>query len=223
MLLCEFNENDDNFDNLMRQLDSIRSPNNEKSSIKIDFLNENTEEIKNNVSANENTIEDIDRMLNDFPVSHSRRKVDEDDIMSVSPNKNSFLNLKINIETLGGIQKEDSVISDFERYASMMLKQNKDIGRESRNEYNDDSINYKVNNEIYWWSINNQPSEETLTNRKLNNEFKPYGVFLKKSEASSPPVKYYARTNLLLYSGGDRRLEAEIIKNDPKNKRFNLK
>ena len=71
----------------MMQLDSIKSPNGDKNSVHIDLLLENTEELKNNLSANENTIGDIDYLLNDFPINSPDKVNNEDDTMTISPNK----------------------------------------------------------------------------------------------------------------------------------------
>ena len=115
------------------------------------------------------------------------------------------------------------MMSDIENYASIMLKSNYLNKIEAKDDFADELPHDDVQNEVYTCSLKNQPSEEILTNRKLNNEFKPYGVFIKKTEASSPPIKFYARTNLLFYSQGDRRLEAELISTDHSSRKCNLK
>ena len=207
ILLNHFDGNDENFENLMRQLDSIKSPRQSKSSLQIDFLEEKDEEQKNITIADENALQETSRMLDNFPSNEVDINLHED-IMEISPKNNSYFNLSAS-NSRNPIQREDSIISDIERYALIMIKPKVGIAKTSNPE--------PIYNEVYDWSMKSQPSEETLASRMLNNEFKPYGVFIKKTEMSSPPIKYYTRTNLLFYSQGDRRLEAEVISLDKKN------
>lgn len=122
--------------------------------------------------------------------------------------------------------KENSINSEFEHLASLILRENSimkekvNISHNISNSIIDEELiqpSFKKESNkaelIYTENINNQPNEKIFKKRKVAAQYMPYGVFTKQSGGLGRSTsKYYVRTDLMFNSKYDERLVAEILK-----------
>lgn len=64
-------------------------------------------------------------------------------------------------------------------------------------------------------NLKNQPDQKVFQKRKVAAQYVPYGVFTKQAGGlSKASTKFYVRGDLMFYSKYDKRLTAEITKQD---------
>lgn len=72
-------------------------------------------------------------------------------------------------------------------------------------------------------NMDTQPDDKVARKRKTAAQYTPYGVFSKQAGGFGKTIpKFYVRPDLMFYSKYDKRLLAEVIKEDKKSKKNKL-
>lgn len=234
MLLNEIGEDED-FTQINLNSKNYKINNRREADIMIAKFGQSEEETKHENSVSDSINAEIDEMIyGNFDKSSKIKNLNVD--QKVIAGRNSERNQLLNCNTSNksnSVLRIESNNSEFERIASMILRDNS-RNHEKKNYLMKDSLKSKdpqpsvIDTKstfeepelMHLRNLKNQPDEKVFNKRKAAAQYIPYGVYAKQSGGlGKTEQKFFVRPDLMFYSKYDKRLVAEIVKNDQASKK----